>query len=113
MSAPEALQWLEGELSNFPERASGGDLHRLFVQLTERIVRSPDATDRSDLVSALREWLKLRSEPRTMLAVDIAASHSLSELKPDIERLLADVRAGKAFWPYYQDNIQRELSKLS
>lgn len=113
MNAPEALQWLESELANFPERASGEDLHKFFVQITKRIIRSPDPTDRSDLASALREWLKLRSEPRTMLAVDIAASHSLFELKADIESLLADVGSGKAFWPYYQDNIQRYLKKLS
>ena len=39
MNAPEALQWLESELANFPERASGEDLHKFFVQITERIIR--------------------------------------------------------------------------
>lgn len=112
MSATEALRWLEGELANFPERASGEDLHRFFVEITERIVRSSDLTDRTDLVGALREWLKLRSEPRTMLALDVAASYSLSELKPDIEELLREVRGGKTLWPYYQDNIIRSLDRF-
>jgi len=44
--------------------------------------------------------------------MNIAADLKLRELKPDIERLLEDVRAGKAFWPYYEEFIVPALKRI-
>jgi hypothetical protein len=46
------------------------------------------------------------------LAVRIAAEHSLLELKPAIETLVQDVRAGKAFSPGYEEFITPALKRI-
>ncbi len=112
MSACEATTWLEGELKGFPERAGGEELYRFFVRITGKPL-STDAEDRQALIDALREWLGVRTEPRTMLAVEIAAAHGLSELRHDIELLLSDVKAGKAFLPFYSQTIEKALQRMS
>lgn len=108
MTAEEIRGWIEDELANFPERASGEDLYAYFGRLIARVVES----DRASLVQALSGWLQLRSEPRTMLAVDLAAKHRLGELRRQIEELLADVRDGEAFKPFYDRPILEALEQL-
>ena len=112
MSACEATAWLESELKGFQERAGGEELYRFFVSITRKPL-STDAEDRQAIVDALHEWLGMRTEPRTMLAVEIAAAHGLSELRSDIGVLLDDVKAGKAFLPFYSQNIEKALQRMS
>lgn len=111
MTAEEILTWLEEEVANYPERAAGEELYRYLVQRTALLVRS----DRQSLVEALTMWLRLRTEsgPQTMLALEIAATHHLFELRNEIENLLNDIRAGKAFLPYYEQWATRALEQLS
>jgi hypothetical protein len=47
------------------------------------------------------------------LALEIAERYSLRELRPDIEALIADVRAKKTYLPYYADTIAKYLESLS
>ncbi len=108
MKADEVLLWLESELTECPDRASGEEGYEFMIRQTQRIL----ATDRSALVRALASWLNLRSEPRTMLAIAIAEAHHLTELKPDIEQLLREVKQGVAFKPYYATIIGRAVAKL-
>lgn len=108
MTRDEMKEWLEGEIASFPERASGEEGYRFMVRQTARVLDS----DRQALVAVLRDWLLLRAEPRTMLAVEIAAFHHVDELRSDIEDLLEDVREGEAFKPYYVRPIMEALSRI-
>ena len=107
MTKQEILKWLEGEVQGYPERATGNECEDFIVRLAGRVVQS----DRHELVEAMRHWIIERSK-RTLLAVRIAAEHKLLELKPDIERLLEDVRAGRAFSPYYEEFITPALKGI-
>lgn len=110
MTAEEIRMWLEEEVASYPERASGEELYRYLVRLTAPLVKS----DRESLVQALAMWLRARTEsgPQTMLALEIVAKHRLSELRDEIEKLLNDIRAGKAFLPYYEQWAIRALEHL-
>lgn len=110
MTAEEIRLWLDEEVANYPERASGEELYRYLVRRTAPLVE----TDRQALVEALALWLQLRDEsgPQTMLALEIAAKHGLFELRDEIEKLLNDIRAGKAFLPYYEKWVTRTLDQI-
>jgi hypothetical protein len=107
MTKQEILEWLEGEVQGYPERATGNECEDFIVRLVGRVVES----DRNELVAAMREWIAQRGK-RTLLAMRIGTEHQLRELKPDIQRLLEDVRAGKAFSPYYEEFIAPALKRL-
>lgn len=110
MTAEEVRIWLEEELASYPERASGEELYRYLVRRTAPLVES----DRQSLVKALSVWLNLRDEsgPQTMLALEIAAKHHLTELRDEMSKLLNDIRAGKAFLPYCEQWVVRALEQL-
>lgn len=107
MTKQEILEWLESEVQGYPERATGNECADYVVQLAGRIVES----DRSELVEAMRGWI-IQREKRTLLAVRIAVEYKLLELKPDVERLLKDVRSRKAFSPYYQEFLVPALERM-
>ena len=107
MTKREILEWLEGEVQDYPERATGNECEDFIVRLVGRIVES----DRDELVAAMREWIEQRGK-RTLLAVRIAAEHKLRELKPDIQRLLEDVRAGNVFSLYYEEFVAPALDRI-
>lgn len=107
MTKQEILEWLEDEVQGYPERATGNECEDHIVRLAGRIVES----DRNALVEAVREWIEKRDK-RTLLAVRIAAEHRLRELKPHVQRLLEDVRAGKVFSPYYEEFIAPALKRI-
>ncbi len=108
MTGEEIRRWLDDELANYPERASGQELRGYLVRRTAPLV----ASDRAALVEALSAWLQLREEPRTMLAMRIGAEHRLSELHRAVEDLLEDVRSGEAFLRYYERWIVEALEQL-
>ena len=64
----------------------------------------------------LREWLQLRAEPKTMLAVKLAAEHHLVELRDSITELLEDVDEGTVFHPalrsHYSRRIREKLDQI-
>ena len=107
MTKQKILAWLESEVQGYPERATGNECEDHVVRLAGRVAES----DRSELVEAMREWIEQRGR-RTLLAVRIAAEHKLRELKPDIQRLLEDVRANKVFSPYYEEFIAPALKRI-
>jgi len=108
MTGEEIRAWLDDEIANFPERASGEELYAYLTRRTLGVAQ----TDRAAFAEALSAWLQLRSEPRTMLAVDLAAKHRLTELRSEIADLLDDVRDGEAFKPFYDRPIQEALEQL-
>lgn len=102
----DLLQLLDDEVAGFPSRASGEQGYEYINKIAARYVQS----ERPMLVAALTEWLLLRSEPKTMLAVDIAGKLHLTELRPALEKLLVDVEQGKAFKPFYARPIKAVLA---
>ncbi len=108
MTANEIKGWLEDELANFPDRASGEELYTYLTRRTADLLE----TDREALVEALTAWLHLRAEPRTMLAVEMAAKHRLIELRAEVSALLDAVRDGEAFKPFYDRPILSALDEL-
>lgn len=108
MTGVEVRKWLDDELANYPDRTPGQELRAYLVLRTRPLVD----TDRASLVEALSAWLQLREEPRTMLALRIAAEHRLVELHGAVADLLDDVRAGEAFLPYYERWILEALEHL-
>lgn len=107
MTKQEILEWLESEIQGYTPRSTGNECEQFITRLAARIVES----DRNELVAAMREWITQHGQ-RTLLAMNIAADLKLRELKPDIERLLEDVRTGKAFSPYYEEFIGPALKRI-
>ena len=113
MTAIEMLEWLEEMWINSPAPDSSEASYRHLQFHVERIVNS----QREPLVSALRNWLSLRSEPKTMVAADLAADFHLSELRPDLFKLLDDIEGGRTkFVPglksHYENLIAECLSRI-
>ncbi|WP_133719246.1 hypothetical protein [Methylocaldum gracile] len=102
------LEVLDAEVASFPSRASGEQLYAHISKIAARYV----ASERQEVISAVTEWLILRSEPKTMLAVDIAGKFRLAELRPVLEKLLVDVEQGKAFKPFYARPIKAVLAMI-
>lgn len=107
MNKQEIIEWLEMEIEGYPARATGNECEDHIVTLAGRLVDS----DRENFVEAMRCWITEYSN-RTLMATKIAAEHKLHELKPEIEKLLKDVRSGSAFLPYYEEIIAPALNKL-
>lgn len=107
MTKQEIIEWLDGEIEGYPPRATGDECGQFVMRLAARVVES----DRDELIAAMREWITQRGK-RTLLAMDIAVDAKLRELKPDIEHLLEDVRAGRVFSPYYEEFIAPALKRI-
>lgn len=112
MTPNPILDWLDGELRTFPDRKSGEELYRFLARQTRTIAHD----SRVDLVAALVHWLDMRSEPQTMLAMDLAVEHRLSEFQEPLEQLLDAVESGTAFRTplrsYYEQRIEDALRSL-
>ncbi len=109
MNADALVTILEGELRGFPGRAPAEDLYRHMLA----VATGTATTDRPALVGALREWIGLHTEPRTMIALHLARELRLVELRGDVEQLRADVSGGKALLPYYVRWVDEALHALS
>ncbi len=102
---------------NFPERMSGNEQNRLLTEQMAELVE----TQRPIVVELLRDWLAVRipesqrqpdsgkREGSMWLALEVVQRYELDELRPDIEALLADVRSGETYLPYYADTISKYL----
>jgi hypothetical protein len=69
-------------------------------------------SDRIGLVEALCEWVSLKSEPQTMLAISVAKELNLREMRQVIEDLRQEVSVGKVFPKFYLRDIDEALSIL-
>jgi len=106
---------------DIPERVTGNEENAILAERMADLVQ----TERSDLVELLRDWLSVRipqserqlgdgvREGRMWLALEVAKKYALNELRSDIETLIADVRSGKTFLPYYADMVAKYLRGLS
>tara|TARA_A100001391_G_C4997236_1_gene259744 strand:- start:495 stop:806 length:312 start_codon:yes stop_codon:yes gene_type:complete len=100
--------YLNQLVEEFPSRASGEDLYEYIRKQSAGLV------DRSrvDFSNVMMNWLSLRSEPKTMLAVDLIGFYQLSELKGELESLQAEVTEGRVFKPFYDKEIRKTLSLI-
>ena len=108
MTTEEILRFLQGEIEAYPERASGHDYYRHMDRKIRRLVES----SRDELVAAFKEWIRLRKEPHTMLAIRLGANYELAELRDEILFLRKEVEGGRAFLPYYVQFIDKALGRL-
>jgi hypothetical protein len=110
MAKADVLLALQGDLAN-PGALKSGEALQGYVLSTCR--RALVAGDRPGLLAALRDWLELRQEPQTMLAVTVARKERLTELEPEIQALRAEVQAGQAFPSFYLRWIDEALDVIS
>lgn len=84
--------------------------------LAEHILRHAKQfleTDRRSLVNVLSDWINMKTEPHTMLAVYVARELGISELLSDIEALKKAILNKEVFALYYIRNIDRALDVLT
>jgi hypothetical protein len=68
--------------------------------------------ERQYIIEILNDWLNLRIEPHTMLAVRTADKFDVSELVPQIKALKHEIENGNSFPRYYIQRIDKALMKL-
>jgi hypothetical protein len=85
---------------------SAADDGNYFEQRVLEHARMAITTDRSSLVEALREWLLLRNDPRTMIAVRAAGELCLKDLRPTIQGLRKEISEG-LLWPHLPSGGRR------
>lgn len=108
MTKEEMENWLEEKISFLPKRTSGEAGYEYIIKEIQKVFPH----ERKSLVLVLKDWLKLRKEPLTMLATEIAEKYHLNELIDDIRSLLKDVEEGKVFKAFYTKFIRKSLLKL-
>jgi hypothetical protein len=69
-------------------------------------------SDRIGLIEALCEWISMKSEPQTMLAISIAKELNLREMRQAIVELRQEISIGKVFPKFYLRDIDEALSIL-
>jgi hypothetical protein len=101
-----------------PERITGNEQNTILADHLANIA----VNEREALVELLREWFSLRimennkaydfgrMTGQLCLALEVTKRYGLKELRPDIELLIKDTRAGKTYLPYYADMIEKYLS---
>ncbi len=117
MKKEELAALIDSFVQAFPERMTGNEENAILVERMAGLVQA----ERSALVELLRDWLSVRipqsgrqpedgvREARMWLALEVAKKYALSELRSDTETLIADVRSGKTFLPYYADMIAKYI----
>lgn len=120
MTKRDVLNWIEDDSRTFDERTTGNESNPITAQRIRPLIDS----NRQAVVDALRELLALRipdsvretqdgiRESRLWLALEIAAVNGLAELRDDVSSLIADVRSGKTFKPYYEEMLANYLKRL-
>jgi len=105
----------EQVLSAFPQEIQKGDL-RSGDSTTEKIkktVKTLIIKGRTDVIEALRYWLRLRDRGLAMTVVIVIANNYIPELKPDLECLRAEIQSGKVFHPSYNYLVDLALKPIN
>jgi hypothetical protein len=109
MSKQDVLAVLETDMNDPGSLKSGEYLESHILLHAKQFLR----TDRLGLIDALSEWISLKSEPRTMLAIRAAQELDLKEMRQIIESLRKEVAVGRVFPRFYLRDIDDVLSSLS
>jgi hypothetical protein len=117
MTKQEIAELIEHYGEHIPEKATGNEANPMIADRLSGVVR----TDRNALIEVLRDWIGARVpqsrrksedaliESNLWLALELVEQYALAELLPDINALIADVRAGSTYLPYYVDTIESYL----
>jgi hypothetical protein len=121
MTSPEIIELIEHTLRDLPDRMSGNEASARVAQT----LRGALPADRAHLIQAMRSYLQFRVSPekrqpadavpesRLWMALEVAAALRLTELKPDVETLLEDVRQRKVLLPVHGDMVASILQRLN
>lgn len=109
MGKADVLARFATDLANPGSLKSGEYLRKGILTSAQRAL---DGGDREGLVSALQDWLGERSEPKTMLAVDVIRELQLSELREGLEELRTEIESGAVFKPFYVRWVDDALGVL-
>jgi len=102
------LDILNDEMAGYPQRASGEDGYRFINKIAKNYLES----DKEELINALLIWMRERSEPNTMVAVDIAKNLKLTELGMELNMLLKDIENGKCFKYFYANPVKNAIKSI-
>jgi len=120
MTTNDVTDLIEDTLASLPERMSGNEANEHVA----RKLRELAIHHRAALLGALESFLAFRvtaaertsedavHEARLWLALDVAEQLGLSELKPKIEILVADVRNGRVLLPVHETSVARYVHRL-
>lgn len=108
MGKDDVLMLLETDMQDPGAHKSGEHLETHVLSRCLAVLQ----TDRPGLIAALHEWLHLRTEPRTMLAVRLAGRLGLRELATDITALRQDVVRRRAFPTFYLAYLDEALERM-
>ena len=100
--------YLNRIIEEFPSRASGEDLYEHLRKVSKPLVEK----SREDFSTAMMKWLALRSEPKTMLAVELIGIYQLSELDRELEILRKEISEGLVFKSFYVKEIDKIRSLI-
>jgi hypothetical protein len=108
MTKDDVLRILETDFTDPGSYKSGEYLEEHIFWHIELLIQN----ERRHIIEILNDWLNMRIEPHTMLAVDVAGKFEISELVPQILELRHEIESGKSFLRYYVQRIDKALIKL-
>lgn len=108
MTKEEVLAAFELDIQNEDPRMSESTTEDIKKTAKRLIIQ-----DCSGVIEALRYWLSLRDIGLTMVAVAVIDNVCIPELKPDLERLRAEIESGKVFHPSYNYLVDLALKTIS
>jgi len=109
MSEQEILKMLKTDLDNPGSYKSGEYLEdQAYIHLVKVL-----KTDREGIISALRYFMELRSEPESMLAVRLAERLGIYEVIPNIIKIGEEIKRGEVFKEFYSFWIDKAVKTLS
>ncbi|MCK9589240.1 MAG: hypothetical protein WC076_09860 [Terrimicrobiaceae bacterium] len=109
MKKEEIIAIFETDFSNPGSVKSGEYLEDHVLTHAQEIVKA----NRGALIEILADWLAMRTEPQTMLAVKIAGVLCVRELRNALLKLRDDVAVGRAFLPFYTKRIDAALRDMN
>jgi len=117
MTKEEVINLIEVEISLMHPRTSGEDtLSDLMVSLSPFLVEK-----RQSVIGALRDYLSFRtrgkrrgpcdyiSEARIWTAINLAVRLGITELIPDMAKVIRDTKKGRVLSPLYIDMLEKQL----
>lgn len=108
MNKNDIIMVFETDLTDPGSLKSGEYLESHILTHAQEIVRA----NRPALIEILTEWLALRIEPQTMLAVKVAGTVRLHELRGALLALREDIVTGRTFLPFYAKKIDAALNAM-
>ncbi len=108
MTKEEMLLELKKDFDDPISEESGEYFRDLIFKRCKSLIKK----DRKVLIEILIDWINMKKEPHTMLAVKIVELFKIIELKSNILKLGKDISDGKLFHNYYLRYINSALNSI-